>query len=382
MRALAIIPSALVLSLAAGACARQDGPMRGSAAAVDSAAAQGTPAASVTSGEATVVVPAFRVPFVVGLTTVRAVSRPAGDYETLRIIESITPDGYRMVVSADASDDGPREVSIVRRVRGEDQRNARSVRIYLHTSDAEEFAGTTPGVSAAIVADLRRTGKAALTFLDVGPAFGVSVVKRELSGTVTRVEPGPVPIRMLVNGRTVELPAIHAKGSLSDGAESEEVEFHVLDDPENPILLRSRGPGFSSSLVRIEYPEPPGAPESIEEDLAANRPAEVYGIYFSFARAEIRPQSEGVLRDIARVLKKNPDWRLRIDGHTDAIGGEAANLDLSRRRAAAVRTALVERHGIDAARLTSGGYGAGSPKDRNDTPEGRARNRRVELRRE
>jgi OOP family OmpA-OmpF porin len=109
---------------------------------------------------------------------------------------------------------------------------------------------------------------------------------------------------------------------------------------------------------------------------------DVYGVYFSFNRANIRAQSEPVLRVIASILKKNPTWHLRIDGHTDNIGRDAANLDLSRRRAASVKDALVRRFGIDASRLTTGGYGASSPIDRNDTPEGRARNRRVELRRE
>ena len=79
-------------------------------------------------------------------------------------------------------------------------------------------------------------------------------------------------------------------------------------------------------------------------------------------------------------MQRHPDWRLNIDGHTDSIGGDsAANLDLSRRRSEAVRKALIGRFGITADRLSSGGHGAASPKDTNDTPEGRARNRRVEL---
>jgi outer membrane protein OmpA-like peptidoglycan-associated protein len=86
-----------------------------------------------------------------------------------------------------------------------------------------------------------------------------------------------------------------------------------------------------------------------------------------------------VLEEIAGVLARHPDWILRIDGHTDGIGGEAANLDLSQRRAASVKAALVRRHGIAAARLSTGGYGENRPKASNDTPEGRALNRRVEL---
>jgi OOP family OmpA-OmpF porin len=109
---------------------------------------------------------------------------------------------------------------------------------------------------------------------------------------------------------------------------------------------------------------------------------QVYGICFAFARAEIRPQSERVLNEIAAVLKAHAALRLRVDGHTDNVGVDASNLELSKRRAAAVKAALVTRYHIDAARLSTDGYGASSPREKNDTPEGRARNRRVELRRQ
>jgi outer membrane protein OmpA-like peptidoglycan-associated protein len=89
-----------------------------------------------------------------------------------------------------------------------------------------------------------------------------------------------------------------------------------------------------------------------------------------------------VLKEIGGIMKAHPDWKLRVDGHTDGIGNDKANADLSRRRADAVKAALVTRYGIDAARLTTAGYGESAPQDTNDTPEGRARNRRVELRRE
>ena len=84
--------------------------------------------------------------------------------------------------------------------------------------------------------------------------------------------------------------------------------------------------------------------------------------------------------NIPRCLIKHPDWRLRIAGHTDNVGGEGDyNLELSRRRSEAVRAALVNRFGVSEERLSSSGYGARVPIETNDTPEGRARNRRVEL---
>jgi outer membrane protein OmpA-like peptidoglycan-associated protein len=70
---------------------------------------------------------------------------------------------------------------------------------------------------------------------------------------------------------------------------------------------------------------------------------------------------------------------LAINGHTDNVGGDQSNLNLSRRRAAAVKDALVTRHGIAADRLTTAGMGRSQPKDTNETLEGRAQNRRVEL---
>jgi outer membrane protein OmpA-like peptidoglycan-associated protein len=109
---------------------------------------------------------------------------------------------------------------------------------------------------------------------------------------------------------------------------------------------------------------------------------DVYGIYFHFSSDRLRPESAPVLEKIGAILQKNPDWKLNITGHTDNIGGDASNLELSRKRAAAVKTALVGRFHIVPARLTTGGMGASQPQAGNDTPEGRARNRRVELTRQ
>jgi outer membrane protein OmpA-like peptidoglycan-associated protein len=388
MRTSIIAVSALVSWICAVSCSRQDTATHGVTArdATSATPPAPTPAAAATTlgtSADTGAISTSRIPLVAGLTVVLAVIEPVGDYESLHVIDSISPSHYRMARSGEVPNGsgGLTDVQVIRTVSTEDQRNARAMRNYFHTGDPEEFAGTTPGVSTAFVKDLRSTGKSALTFLDVGEVFGVSEVRRTLSGTLARVERQDVPIPTLVNGRAMALPAIHARGSLSDGTTAEDFEMYVLDDPDNPIVLRKRGPGFSSSVIKIQFPEA-AARDSMENDLAASRPVDVYGVYFSFNRADIRAQSEPVLQEIASVLKKNPDWHLRIDGHTDNVGGDASNLELSRRRAAAVKDALVQRYGIDASRLTTGGYGASSPKDRNDTPEGRARNRRVELQRQ
>ena len=105
-------------------------------------------------------------------------------------------------------------------------------------------------------------------------------------------------------------------------------------------------------------------------------------IYFDFNKATLKPESAPVLKEIADAMTHNPDWKLTVEGHTDNIGGDTYNLDLSKRRAASVKQALVSRYNIAPDRLLTGGYGASRPVETNDTLEGRARNRRVELVRE
>lgn len=106
---------------------------------------------------------------------------------------------------------------------------------------------------------------------------------------------------------------------------------------------------------------------------------DIYSIYFSFDSDRLRDESQPTLKDIAEVLRRHPDWKLQVNGHTDGIGGDQFNLDLSKRRAAAVKNALVQQYKVGADRLATSGYGKSQPKDTNDTLEGRARNRRVEL---
>ena len=91
------------------------------------------------------------------------------------------------------------------------------------------------------------------------------------------------------------------------------------------------------------------------------------------------PGSETVLNQIAKVLQENPKLELIIEGHTDNVGGAQFNLELSRKRAEAVKRWLVDKAGISEVRLTTVGYGLSRPIADNSTEEGRAKNRRVEL---
>lgn len=103
------------------------------------------------------------------------------------------------------------------------------------------------------------------------------------------------------------------------------------------------------------------------------------GILFDVDSDRIRPESTPTLEEIGTMLEDHPDMRIAIEGHTDSTGDDAHNQDLSERRAAAVAVFLVEQYGIDRGRLESAGFGETKPVADNDTGEGRAQNRRVEL---
>ena len=104
-----------------------------------------------------------------------------------------------------------------------------------------------------------------------------------------------------------------------------------------------------------------------------------YGIYFDVNKDIIKPESYGTLKDIAKILNEVPDVKVKIVGHTDADGADAANLDLSKRRAASVKAELAKTFGVNADRLITDGMGESQPVAPNDTPSNKAMNRRVEF---
>ena len=118
---------------------------------------------------------------------------------------------------------------------------------------------------------------------------------------------------------------------------------------------------------------------NLAEALLTTGSADVYGIYFDFGTAAVRPESGTILDQIAATLRADPNLRIAVEGHTDNVGEAAANQRLSEQRAQAVVQALAAR-GIPAARLSAAGYGATRPVADNGTAVGRARNRRVTLR--
>lgn len=104
-----------------------------------------------------------------------------------------------------------------------------------------------------------------------------------------------------------------------------------------------------------------------------------YGIYFDVNSDKIKPESFGTLKGIAAVLNENPAVKVKIFGHTDSDGNDAANLDLSKRRAASVKNELSKNFAIDASRMETDGKGESEPVAPNDNLTNKALNRRVEF---
>lgn len=135
--------------------------------------------------------------------------------------------------------------------------------------------------------------------------------------------------------------------------------LHIGED----IAMRVADAGSASELAR-------------QLDRACHVP--LYGIHFDFNKATLRADSDPALQQVLNLLQSAPSLSIEVQGHTDAIGNDAANQKLSEARAGAVRQWLTA-HGVTATRLSAKGYGKTHPVASNDNDEGRARNRRVEI---
>jgi len=119
--------------------------------------------------------------------------------------------------------------------------------------------------------------------------------------------------------------------------------------------------------------------KSLMSDIQAKGSASVYGIYFDFDRADIKPTSEPAIKEIAKLLQDNKGLKLYVVGHTDNVGNIDYNMKLSKARADAVAKELTTKYKVSAQRLKAYGVGSLAPVASNKTDDGRAKNRRVEL---
>jgi outer membrane protein OmpA-like peptidoglycan-associated protein len=338
-----------------------------------------------------------RIPLCAGLTIVGAVNEPQGDYEPILHIASIDDRAVHTKYSTNRVVGGVvRHNTVLRSVLKEDlSRSALLVNWFTPEAPVRIPGSTAFGTSAVVLSALKTEGVASLALVGRGasamPAdrnVHPNIYDHQVTYRLQRVGSTPVTMPVTVNGTKFDLPVIHARGEHM----GDTVEFKFLDDPSNPIGLKflftpfgSAAPNTVSQVVKVAYRCSESATgdhapaTALEKALLETGRVDVYDIYFDFNSDRIREESAPTLEEIAQVLRRHPDWRLAIEGHTDSIGGDVANLDLSRRRASSVKRALVSGHSIGASRLTTSGYGEARPRDRNDTLEGRARNRRVEL---
>lgn len=117
----------------------------------------------------------------------------------------------------------------------------------------------------------------------------------------------------------------------------------------------------------------------LADDIKTKGHSSVYDIYFDTDKADIKIESEPMLKEIVKLLEKNPAIKLYVVGHTDNTGLFDYNMELSQRRADAVVKTIVSKYGLDSKRLKAVGVGSLSPVSSNSTEEGKQKNRRVEL---
>jgi len=159
----------------------------------------------------------------------------------------------------------------------------------------------------------------------------------------------------------------------------------VLDMPTNLYddskftrlgFMLYRGASSSSYVTNIKITT--ASPDTRNKLLTEGKLV-TYGIYFDVNKDIVKPESYGTLKDIAKILNEVPDVKVMIVGHTDGDGADAANLDLSKRRAASVKNELVKSFNVNGDRLVTDGLGESQPVAPNDSPSNKALNRRVEF---
>jgi hypothetical protein len=321
------------------------------------------------------------IPLKVGLTLSSTWTTGGYDHECLLQVVSVNSVHVDLTYSCPMDSDH-HNVTQSRRLCQSDLRDS----YFYRTETAERkyvpdvsSPSTMFSLSSRSLRELKATGSTRHRYIQIDNDWRTSKqpLDRDIDITLLSERQGVEPYKIIVNDRMVALPTIVA---VAAAGERNMTTARILDDVRFPIVLDYERPdtGFSHRYERISYP----TGGEMEKLLAVGKHVDVYGIYFDFASDRLRPESTPVLAEIAEVLKGNADWKLTISGHTDNVGSDESNLDLSRRRAQSVKAALGERYAVDGNRLTTGGFGASQPQAKNDTPEGRARNRRVELTRQ
>ena len=363
----------------------------------------------------------FTVTSHVGLVSNRG-SLPIADTEIIYSVERADASRVtlRFLLSAQSGTAAgkllaPAPKSFERILRREDLTSAMREKVLFGSDDPQLLPGQTyAGTSAAVLAALRGAGRVAFVLginePDEGlgalsgmaaalpgdgggpPPLVVSGVQMLLGapsrhyyrGTLVRVG-ADEPFSVLLDGRRTTVPAVHVRGEMRFADRTISPELWWLDEPDDPLTLKWAIGGNYEVVTRIDRAPPAqggggtGAAQMAAGLGGRDCRAELTGVYFTTASAQVLDVSLPVLQRFAALLRQHPDWEVTIEGHTDNVGSAAYNLDLSSRRAQAVRETLVTRFGVPAARLKARGYGFTRPIESNATDQGRAHNRRVEV---
>lgn len=149
---------------------------------------------------------------------------------------------------------------------------------------------------------------------------------------------------------------------------------HVEAEPVNEYFRYTQ-----TAVLRKEMAQEVTADAtSLAAEIDKSGSVAVYGINFDTGKATLQAGSEQVLGEIVKLMKERTDWKFEVQGHTDNVGQKGANMTLSDQRAKAV-VAWLTKNGVEASRLVARGYGDTKPVADNTSDEGRAKNRRVEL---
>jgi outer membrane protein OmpA-like peptidoglycan-associated protein len=233
---------------------------------------------------------------------------------------------------------------------------------------------TSLGLSSAQLRELRASGQTDLSII-----YDTSLAR--MPGQLTLLEQG-IRMPVLIEGEAIDIPVIHVRGEFSNAGHRAQGDLYILDNQDNPMLIQyslsftGESQPRTEKIIRVTAGSSQQA--KMEQALRTLNSYDLYGIHFDFDKARGQPQAHRLIDDIAVSLTNNPTWRLRIVGHTDALGDAAYNQRLSAERATAVKARLVGR-GIATDRLETAGAGASEPKAGNETLHDRALNRRVEL---
>jgi len=314
------------------------------------------------------------------------------DFERDISVVSLTPDELHL--SDDATNvlkpsNKVGKIHVDRTVSHREATLAREIWLGNQSPDVDQHRGSSwMAASSAVMKQLRANGEAEVT---------IGMTGIEGAATLHRVDPKPEPITVLVNDHPQVLSTMHTHIEIAPSAILQlgtgmVVRFDIwfVDDTSTAWVARITGTRTfhdttragdrlgAQELVRVQWSDS-ATTATMAQTLTKTCRVPIYGIHFATASAELTSSSAPTLKTIADLLAKQPAWQVTIEGHTDSLGGAAYNKDLSERRSAAVKTALVTTYGVAAGRLTTAGYGLSHPIETNTTLAGRARNRRVEL---